>query len=136
MEEKTVYADEEFLEEALSNLIDNAVKYSGEEVEIAFSSGKATDGYIYIKVRDNGFGIPLKDQSRIFEKYERSYAALQTRSGGATGFGLGLNYVFRVMEAHKGRVEVESIEGEYSEFTLLLPQLKPETSREATDATE
>lgn len=136
LEEKTVYADEEFLEEALSNLIDNAVKYSGEEVEIAFFSGKATDGYIYIKVRDNGFGIPLKDQSRIFEKYERSYAALQTRSGGATGFGLGLNYVFRVMEAHKGRVEVESIEGEYSEFTLLLPQLKPETSREAIDATE
>lgn len=62
----TVYADEEFLKEALSNLIDNAVKYSGEEVEITFSSGKLSNEY-YIKVHDTGFGIPLKDQSKIFE---------------------------------------------------------------------
>ena len=70
----TVYADEEFLKEALSNLIDNAVKYSGEEVEITFSSGKFSNEY-YIKVHDTGFGIPLKDQSKIFEKYERASAA-------------------------------------------------------------
>lgn len=130
LEEETVYADEEFLEEALSNLIDNAVKYSGREVEIGFASGRMPDDTVYVKVRDNGFGIPLKDQSRIFEKYERSYAATQTRTGGATGFGLGLNYVFRVAEAHGGRVTVESIEGEYSEFTLYLPPPTSGTGKE------
>lgn len=88
----TVYADEEFLKEALSNLIDNAVKYSGEEVEITFSSGKLSNEY-YIKVHDTGFGIPLKDQSKIFEKYERASASGRSRYGGPAGFGLGLNYV-------------------------------------------
>lgn len=116
----TVYADEEFLKEALSNLIDNAVKYSGEEVEITFSSGKLSNEY-YIKVHDTGFGIPLKDQSKIFEKYERASAADRGRYGGSAGFGLGLNYVLRVAEAHGGRVTLESIEGEYSEFTIYLP---------------
>ena len=80
------------------------------------------DGAVVIKVKDNGFGIPLKDQSRIFEKYERASATERSRKGGASGFGLGLNYVFRVAEAHGGTVEVESIEGEYSEFSLSLPQ--------------
>lgn len=116
----TVYADEEFLKEALSNLIDNAVKYSGEEVEITFSSGKLSNEY-YIKVHDTGFGIPLKDQSKIFEKYERASASGRSRYGGPAGFGLGLNYVLRVAEAHGGRVTLESIEGEYSEFTIYLP---------------
>lgn len=112
--------DEEFLKEALSNLIDNAVKYSGEEVEITFSSGRLP-GEDYIKVHDTGFGIPLKDQSKIFEKYERASAADRSRYGGPAGFGLGLNYVLRVVEAHRGRVTLESIEGEYSEFTIYLP---------------
>lgn len=116
----TVYADEEFLKEALSNLIDNAVKYSGDEVEITFSSGKLSNEY-YIKVHDTGFGIPLKDQSKIFEKYERASAADRSRYGDSAGFGLGLNYVLRVAEVHDGRVTLESIEGEYSEFTIYLP---------------
>lgn len=116
----TVYADEEFLKEALSNLIDNAVKFSGKEVEITFSSGRLP-GEDYIKVHDTGFGIPLKDQSKIFEKYERASAADRSRYGGPAGFGLGLNYVLRVVEAHGGRVTLESIEGEYSKFTIYLP---------------
>ena len=117
-----VYADEEFLKEAISNLIDNAIKYSGASVAITISSFCKLDGAVVIKVKDNGFGIPLKDQSRIFEKYERASATERSRKGGASGFGLGLNYVFRVAEAHGGTVEVESIEGEYSEFSLSLPQ--------------
>ena len=116
-----VYADEEFLREALSNLIDNAVKYSGSEVEITFASAKRADGSIAVSVRDNGFGIPLKDQTKIFEKYERASAASRSRGGGAPGFGLGLNYVLRIVEAHGGTVKLESIEGEYSEFTLVFP---------------
>lgn len=121
LESEWVYADEEFLKEAISNLIDNSIKYSGEEVDIQISSFCQADQSFLIKVRDNGMGIPLKDQSRIFEKYERASAADRSRKGGASGFGLGLNYVFRVAEAHGGKVSVESIEGEYSEFSLSLP---------------
>ena len=122
LEAETVVADGEFLKEAISNLIDNAIKYSGASVAITISSFCKPDGAVVIKVKDNGFGIPLKDQSRIFEKYERASATERSRQGGASGFGLGLNYVFRVAEAHGGTVEVESIEGEYSEFSLSLPQ--------------
>ena len=122
LEAETVVADGEFLKEAISNLIDNAIKYSGASVAITISSFCKPDGAVVIKVKDNGFGIPLKDQSRIFEKYERASATERSWKGGASGFGLGLNYVFRVAEAHGGTVEVESIEGEYSEFSLSLPQ--------------
>lgn len=121
LQSESVYADEEFLKEALSNLIDNSIKYSGEWVDIRISSARKPDGSYVIKVKDNGLGIPLKDQSRIFEKYERASAADRIRKGGASGFGLGLNYVLRVAEAHHGKVNVESIEGEYSEFSLSLP---------------
>ena len=127
LEAETVYADEEFLKEALSNLIDNAVKYSGGQVEICFTS-EASDGMVRIGIRDNGFGIPFKEQARIFEKYERASATARSRNGGAPGFGLGLNYVLRVAEAHGGRVEVESIEGEYSLFSLYLPSGEEELS--------
>lgn len=127
LEQATVQADEEFLKEALSNLIDNALKYSDEAVEIGFASGKSRNGMAYVSVRDNGFGIPLKDQSKIFEKYERALAATRSRDGGAAGFGLGLNYVLRVAEAHGGSVNVESVEGEYSIFTIYLPEGERET---------
>lgn len=125
LEAETVYADEEFLKEALSNLIDNSVKYSGQRVEIQFIS-EAVPGAVRIGIWDDGFGIPFKEQTRIFEKYERASAASRSRHGGASGFGLGLNYVLRVVEAHGGRVEVESIEGEYSLFSLYLPAAKEE----------
>ena len=113
--------EKHFLKEAIGNLVDNSIKYSGEEVDIQISSLRQDYNFYLIKVRDNGIGIPLKDQSRIFEKYERASAADRSRKGGASGFGLGLNYVFRVAEAHGGKVCVESIEGEYSEFFLFLP---------------
>ena len=113
---ETAFVDEEFFKEAISNLIDNSVKYSGETVHIEISSCNDSDGGCKITVHDDGFGIPLRDQTRIFEKYERAYTSRKS-----SGFGLGLNYVLRVVEAHGGKVSVESIEGEYSEFTISLP---------------
>ena len=117
-----VYADEEFLKEAISNLIDNAIKYSKESVKINISSSSDANHDI-INIYDNGIGIPQKDQKKIFEKFERASAIKQTRKGGPSGFGLGLNYVYQVMEAHKGRVYINSIEGEFSEFSLLIPKI-------------
>jgi len=116
-EECTVYADAFCLREVLSNLVDNAVKYSNEEVTITLSGGHAGQG-TFIKVRDNGIGIPLREQYKIFEKFER--VASGSRKTGAAGFGLGLNYVLQVINAHGGTVQVESVEGSYSEFTLHL----------------
>ena len=71
-----VYADEEFLKEAISNLIDNAIKYSKESVKINISSSSDANHDI-INIYDNGIGIPQKDQKKIFEKFERASAIKQ-----------------------------------------------------------
>jgi len=115
-----VVADYEYLKEAISNLIDNSIKYSHNEVRIDIGCFKADDK-ILIKVRDNGLGIAPKDQAKIFEKFER--AAAVGRKGGAVGFGLGLSYVLRVIEAHGGTVSVSSVENDFCEFTISLPVL-------------
>lgn len=117
-----VYADPEFLKESISNLIDNAIKYSGNSVRIDITVD-SDNTYTWIKVKDNGFGISHQDQKKIFEKFERAAAVNRNCKGGAAGFGLGLNYVYRVAEAHGGKVDVFSIEGQSSEFTIYLPQL-------------
>lgn len=117
---ETAYADAEYLEEVLSNLIDNSIKYSGESVEIRISTAR-DDRYTVLKVHDNGFGISDKDIHLIFRKYERASAAKRNRRKGASGFGLGLNFVDQVIEAHHGKIFVSSIEGEFTEFTIYLP---------------
>ena len=117
---ETAYADAEYLEEVLSNLIDNSIKYSGKSVEIRISTAR-DDRYTVLKVHDNGFGISDKDIHLIFRKYERASAVKRNRRNGASGFGLGLNFVDQVVEAHHGKIFVSSIEGEFTEFTIYLP---------------
>lgn len=120
LQAEEVHADEEYLKEAISNLIDNAIKYSYQTVDISISSlNNAT--HTLIKVRDNGIGISEKDVKHIFEKFERASAFKRSRLGKVAGFGLRLNYVYQVMEAHEGSVTVNSIEKEFSEFTLYIP---------------
>jgi two-component system phosphate regulon sensor histidine kinase PhoR len=120
LQAKEVCADEEYLKEAISNLIDNAIKYSEELVEIDISSlSNAT--HTLIKVHDNGIGISEKDRKHIFEKFERASAFKRSRLGKVAGFGLGLNYVYQVMDAHEGSVTVNSVEKEFSEFILYIP---------------
>ncbi|WP_418698932.1 sensor histidine kinase [Bacteroides sp.] len=117
---ETAYADAFCLREVLGNLLDNAIKYSREEVKIDIIC-ESEKGFCKIKVCDNGLGIPLKDQFLVFNRFERSAAAARSEKGGASGFGLGLNYVQQVMLAHEGKVEIESEEGCFSEFTLYFP---------------
>lgn len=114
----TVTADPFCLREVLSNLVDNAVKYSRASVRIRFSATRTEDG-TRISVRDNGIGISSRDRLRIFGKFER--VASGSRSTGASGFGLGLNFVWQVMQAHGGTVEVHSDGHSFSEFSLHLP---------------
>lgn len=117
---ESVYADEEYLKEILSNLIDNAVKYSKETIHILIASNMYNE-YTQIKVKDNGIGIPLAAQRTIFDKFERVMAQPDAGAKKVAGFGLGLNYVMNVTRAHGGYVAVESKEGKYSEFTISLP---------------
>lgn len=125
LDAKEVYADEEFFKELISNLIDNAIKYSKESIEIRISS-HSDEKYTIVKVYDNGIGISEQDQRTIFDKFERASATKRTKFGGAAGFGLGLNYVYQVIEAHEGKVIVNSIEGEFSEFILFIPKIMEE----------
>ena len=120
LQAKTAYADNDYLGEVISNLIDNAIKYSKESVEINITA-EESERYTILKVRDNGLGISETDQRIIFQKYERAAAAKRSCKNGASGFGLGLNFVDQVIKAHEGRIFVNSTEGEFTEFTIYLP---------------
>ena len=141
LQAKTAYADNDYLGEVISNLIDNAIKYSKESVEINITAEESeryskesveinitaeeSERYTILKVRDNGMGISEADQKVIFQKYERAAAAKRSRKNGASGFGLGLNFVDQVIKAHEGRIFVNSTEGEFTEFTIYLPLETP-----------
>ena len=114
-----VTADAEYLKEALGNLIDNSLKYSDERVTIRLSA-EEQNRHVLIRVWDNGWGIPLKQQKHIFEKFDRGGLEYKKEKK-VSGFGLGLNFVHKVITAMSGSVSVNSIEGKFSEFTLTLP---------------
>ena len=119
--ERHVLADEQYLTEAISNLVDNAIKYSKENIEIRITT-QSSDKYVLLKVYDNGIGISREDQRIIFDKFGRAAVHEKNRKGGVSGFGLGLNYVDQVMQAHGGKVTVTSEKDKYSEFTLYIPK--------------
>ncbi len=118
---KNVLADEQYLTEAIANLLDNALKYSKDEIQIKITTFD-TDKYVLLKVRDNGIGITKEEQQIIFDKFGRAAIHEKNRKGGVSGFGLGLNYVDQVMQAHGGKVTVASEKDNYSEFTLYIPK--------------
>jgi two-component system phosphate regulon sensor histidine kinase PhoR len=115
-----LFADKFLIENAIGNLIDNAVKYSRETVDIHIS-GEVKENKLHISVKDNGFGISPKDQTAIFNKFERGSAIY--RKNGAKGFGLGLNYVKQVAVAHRGTMALYSKVGKGSEFVIIIPLL-------------
>lgn len=105
------------IEQAVGNLVDNAIKMSESDTQIAVTS-KVLDGFAVIRVTDQGPGIPRDHLPRIFERF---YRVDKGRSRKAGGTGLGLSIVKHIAQAHGGRVEVESILGFGSAFTLFLP---------------
>ena len=130
LQAETIYADKEYLKEALSNLMDNALKYSKPEgVEVLVASHRE-NGYVHIRVRDNGIGIPLSAQRTIFGKFERVLPKDKGEGKKVSGFGLGLNYVMNVVREHGGYVGVESVPGKFSEFTISLPEREEEADKE------
>jgi two-component system phosphate regulon sensor histidine kinase PhoR len=105
------------LEQAVMNLIDNAVKYSAEGSRVRVTAGQHEDE-VTIAVRDEGCGIAPEHLTRIFERF---YVVDKSRSRKLGGTGLGLAIVKHIMQAHGGRVSVESTPGKGSTFTLHLP---------------
>ncbi len=109
--------DREAMGQCVLNLLDNAVRYSGQVKRIEVSVGaRAHD--IAIEVADHGIGIPRAEHRRIFEKFYRVSTGLVHDTKGS---GLGLAIVRHIVAAHRGRVEVESAPGRGSRFTILLP---------------
>jgi len=111
-----VKGDREALAQALWNLLDNAVKYSGDAsiVHVEVEAGNQ----VAIRVRDQGFGIPSSERNRILRKFVRGSSA---KACGIKGTGIGLAMVKYIVDAHGGKVLIDSEPGKGSTFTILLP---------------
>jgi len=112
-----VAIDPSLVEQAIVNLLDNAIKYSDNagRIEIDVNSG---DSELVISVKDNGIGISNDHLPRLFERF---YRVDQARSRALGGTGLGLSIVKHILQAHGGRVSVESLPGIGSTFRIHLP---------------
>jgi two-component system phosphate regulon sensor histidine kinase PhoR len=118
-----VQADRDYLEQILINLLDNAIKYTPEGGRVTVSAIERDSKDIQFSVEDNGIGIPKEDLSRIFERF---YRVDKGRSKELGGTGLGLSIVKHLVQAHGGRVWVESQIGKGSTFYLTLPKRREE----------
>ncbi len=103
------------MRQVFANLLDNALKYTPEGGEVWVTCARDENGAVRATIRDNGMGIPPEEQSRIWDRLYRGDKSRQQR-----GLGLGLSLVKAVVEAHGGRVEVESREGMGAVFTVTL----------------
>jgi len=112
-----VVIDQEAIAQAFINLLDNAVKYSGEAKDINVILGQQ-NGFVTIAVRDHGIGIASEEREKVFEKFYRVGNVLVHD---VKGSGLGLSIVKHVVEAHQGKVTVESETGNGSTFVIHLP---------------
>jgi len=112
-----VQVDRSAIVDALLNLLSNATKYSPERGKIRLSA-RSDDRHVRISVIDQGVGIARREHRRIFDKFYRSNELL---SSDVEGSGLGLAIVRHIVQAHGGRVELESELGRGSSFTLVLP---------------
>jgi two-component system phosphate regulon sensor histidine kinase PhoR len=121
----SVWCDRAAVVDALVNLLSNAYKYGGTPRKISIFAAE-DKGMTKIGVRDNGGGIARREQKRIFLKFYRVDDKLTRKQEGS---GLGLSIVDHVARAHRGRVEVESVPGRGSTFTIVLPTARSVAER-------
>ena len=122
-EHPVVSGDAEELRTVVGNLLDNAVKYSGERVRVTVSVAAPAPDRVWVRVQDRGVGIPRKQLKRIFRRFYRVQARGLKQIAGT---GLGLFIVRSIARSHGGRVFVQSEgEGHGATFTLELPRLAP-----------
>jgi two-component system, OmpR family, phosphate regulon sensor histidine kinase PhoR len=124
--------DEVHFTSLISNLIDNAVKYSRDHVNIKITSHSTNKNFV-LRIEDNGIGMNKETQRRIFEKFYRAHTG---NVHNVKGFGLGLSYVKTMVDAHDGKIKVDSTIGKGTSFTLEFPfknnhELSPDNKHES-----
>ena len=115
-----IMGDDVHFTNIINNLLDNAVKYSGDNLLIRLTTSNFNHS-IRIKIEDNGIGMNKETAQRIFEKFYRAHTG---NLHNVKGFGLGLSYVKSIVDAHKGKIKVESTLGKGSCFTIDMPLVK------------
>ncbi len=113
-----IKADDVHFSNVIFNLLDNAIKYSKQRLEVVISTYNTRKSLI-ITISDNGIGMSRDTVSRIFEKFYRAHTG---NVHNVKGFGLGLSYVKAIVDAHKGKIKVDSALGKGSKFTMEFPQ--------------
>jgi len=111
-------ADECYLRQVIQNLLDNAIKYSPADSQVTVQARAGGDGYLIISVADQGHGIRLEDQERIFDRFYRVDTGLDQE---VYGHGLGLYFVHKLVEAQAGHIWVESAPDQGATFSFTLP---------------
>ncbi|MBS4043313.1 MAG: HAMP domain-containing histidine kinase [Chitinophagaceae bacterium] len=118
--EDTIIADESHFSNAISNLVDNAIKYSEDNLKIIISSYNKNNKLV-ITIKDNGIGMSKETVKNIFEKFYRAHTG---NVHNVKGFGLGMSYVKTIVDALKGTIKVESTLHKGTQFTIELPIAK------------
>ncbi|MGZ6004769.1 MAG: sensor histidine kinase [Candidatus Saccharimonadales bacterium] len=113
-----VMGNSQHLEDCLSILLDNAIKYSDKQSSVTIKTG-TVDKFGYVSVRDQGQGIKPVDLPHIFDRFYR--ADNSRHKDNASGYGLGLSIAHKIIEAQNGQIEVQSTPGKGSTFTVKLP---------------
>ena len=123
-------ADPDALEQVTVNLISNAIKYSRDEKWVGVRLEKR-DSFVMLEVEDHGIGIPENEKERVFERFYRTSISRASKSAGT---GIGLNLVKTIVEAHNGKVEVESEVGKGSLFRVILPLMEEDNDGTSADS--
>lgn len=119
-EKDLIMADEVHFTNLINNLLDNAVKYSKEDLYIKLST-KNSGNQLKIIIEDNGIGMNKETLNKIFEKFYRAHTG---NVHNVKGFGLGLSYVKTMIDAHRGTIKAESVLGKGSNFCISVPLAK------------